>query len=145
LKSQLLDWSATKRTIGIGGGDRLRSATLVLIETDGRRVRSLETQVVPLATESLHDVGTTASRLDLELDLKLSKSVLQFMGNLTLQPFSIDVIGLTCRVAAICDVSALARHTGVEVVAPCDVNDPKDPAYAAAIAAYLAACNQPWG
>jgi hypothetical protein len=131
------EWLATQRVIGIGSIDQVHSAAIVLIETDGRRVRVLETQGVRLMASQRR---STAHRT-----LALADYLLQFMGNLTLQPFALDVVGLAASVAGQCDAALLSRHIDVAVMMPCDVADPRDAAYAAQIAAYLAACNQPQG
>jgi hypothetical protein len=131
------NWLATQRVIGIGSNDRMHSATIVLLETDGRRIRLLETQVVRLMASQRRSTAHST--------LALADDLLQFMGNLTLQPFALDVIGLSASMVGRCDAVLLSRHIDVAVMMPCDVADPPDAAYAAQIAAYLAACNRPQG
>jgi hypothetical protein len=126
-------WLGTLRVIGIASDDGLRTVTLALVETDGRRVRSLETKV---ATISPNRHGSLNGRTE-----ALAEIVLQFMGNLVLQPFSIDVIGLSASITTECRSAMLARLTYVAVVSPCDLADPDNTEFAACIAAYLAACN----
>ena len=116
----------TLRVIGIASGGMTGDVTLVLVETDGEtRIRRLETRVVALS------IAPSA----------LAEAVLQFIGNLVLQPFAVDAIGLSYRCASSVDAGALALGCHVDVATPCDLNDPDDPVEAAAIAAYLAARN----
>jgi hypothetical protein len=125
----------TFRVIGIASGDALRSVTLVLMESDGdNRIRRLETRVVPLEHTPGTTTGTTATSAVAEI-------VLQFIGNLVLQPFAVDALGLSQCIAWRCDAATLAVLTDVDVRAPYDLADPTDVTYAAEIAAYLAACN----
>jgi hypothetical protein len=124
----------TLRVIGIAPADAMREVTLVLVETDGdQRIRRLETRAVALdfATNAL---PATRSRA-------LVGSVMQFIGNLVLQPFAVDAIGISNDCAQLCDANVLAAGTHVAVATPCDVHDPSRPEAAAAIAAYLAARN----
>lgn len=120
----------TLRVIGIASDVATGDVTLVLVETDGEhRIRRLETRVVALNIAPSAGSGV------------LADAVLQFIGNLVLQPFAVDAIGLSNRCASSVDSGALALGCHVDVATPCDLNDPDDPIEAAATAAYLAARN----
>jgi hypothetical protein len=122
----------TLRVIGIAANGAVGRVTLVLVETDGlKRVRLLETHTVTLAT--------AAGASTVERSRNIAEAVLQFIGNLVLQPFAVDAIGLSGACAERCDVQALAHACHVAVLTPCDATDPRDPEAAAAVAAYLAA------
>jgi hypothetical protein len=124
----------TLRAIGIASKAGTQGVTLVLIETDGaQRIRRLE---------SRHMFGTVRSRpTPADRARALADIVLQFMGNLVLQPFAVDVIGLSDHASRWCDDRVLAEATGVAVLMPCDLYDVPDRECAAATAAYLACCN----
>ena len=131
------------RAIGLMSGTSLDGLDIALVETDGEsHVKRGPSLTVPYeaefrtrlaaaiaAAKSLDDRDARPpllAEVERELTARHGEALLRFMGNLTLQPFAIDVVGfhgqtvlhrpdraLTVQLGC---GAALARQTGIDVV-----------------------------
>ena len=131
------------RAIGLMSGTSLDGLDIALIETDGeshvKRLSSVTVPYEPAFRASLvgaieaarpltrrDDRPAALAAIERDLTTRHADAVLQFIGNLTLQPFAIDVIGFHGQTVAhrpdqgltiqLGCGATLARRTGIDVV-----------------------------